>query len=580
MNIKRLSPQLANQIAAGEVVERPASMVKELVENSLDAQATRILIDIERGGIKRISVHDNGQGIAENDLPLALERHATSKISTLQDLDNIDSFGFRGEALASMASVSRLTISSCPPQQATAYQMTLDAGANDYVMKPCAHPHGTTIEIVDLFYNTPARRRFLKSERTEFMHIDDWVCRIALANPTVYIELKHQGKVVRRFNALLSHPDSLERLAHVFGSTLTKQAVAINCKHHQMSLSGHLFFHDAKHPLMTYFYVNHRVIRDKVVMHAIRQTLQQSWPDMSMSYCLNLVMDPINFDINVHPAKHEVRFHQSRTVHDFMVQALTDAITQVLPQVASDSQIEIELSKSAPPPPLQTPSQSARFAQATSSSMQAATEPKVYRETTLRPPDDMYTKLNESFPGKLPSEVIPPILDNQYFVDITPTEIRLLSIAQLTKQIVMQRMMSTVDTPLTSRPLLIPVTIDITDEEIDLIQTAQARLMQLGFNWKIKGHRCLLLEVAAEFTSFPLADWFMKLVHICVQETSFEAWAGVLTTQMMTEKSPVPTKVWYDLQQLSSQEQARLRRACSTNVPWRSFMVEQESCDE
>lgn len=578
MKIKRLSSQLANQIAAGEVVERPASMVKELVENSIDAQATRITIEIERGGIKRLCVRDNGLGIAEHDLPLALERHATSKISHLQDLERIQSFGFRGEALASMASVSRLTLSSCPPQQTIAYQMTWSTTAESYVMKPCAHAAGTTIEIVDLFYNTPARRRFLKSERTEFMHIDDWVCRIALANPTIDIELKHQDKVVRRFHALQPSQDSMERLTQVFGTHFVKQAVAIDCQHHQMTLSGHLFFHDAKHPLITYFYVNHRVIRDKVVMHAIRQTLQQLWPDMSMSYCLNLVMDPINFDINVHPAKHEVRFHQSRMVHDFMVQALSEAIGQVLTQDAPSSN-EMELSVQSK----QQPASSASIApQSTPISMGRSKQPKVYRETTLDSQGNTYAKLMESLPKQVVSDVMLPILDNKYFVEISASEIGLISIEQLARKIWLRKITSIADAPLASRPLLIPVTIAVTAEETADIQRAEAWLLQLGFKWKIKGNRCLLLEVAPEFASFPLADWLMQLVHACEPEWSWEALISWLTAQMVIEKSPAPAKVWYHLLELSSEERAHLKQACTTNVPWRAIMLEQEKerCDE
>ncbi|UMO87025.1 DNA mismatch repair endonuclease MutL [Pectobacterium sp. PL64] len=331
MPIQVLPPQLANQIAAGEVVERPASVVKELVENSLDAGATRIDIDIERGGAKLIRIRDNGSGIGKDELTLALARHATSKIATLDDLEAIVSMGFRGEALASISSVSRLTLTSRTAEQSEAWQAYAEGRDMAVTVKPAAHPVGTTLEVLDLFYNTPARRKFMRTEKTEFTHIDEVVRRIALARFDVAITLHHNGKLMRQYRAAPDKSQYERRLGSICGATFLQHALAVSWQHGDLTIHGWVADPvGAKQlPDMQYCYVNQRMMRDRLINHAIRQAYQDQLSDEQQpAYVLYLEIDPHQVDVNVHPAKHEVRFHQARLVHDFIYQAVMSVLQQ------------------------------------------------------------------------------------------------------------------------------------------------------------------------------------------------------------------------------------------------------------
>lgn len=331
MPIQILPPQLANQIAAGEVVERPASVVKELVENSLDAGASRIDIDIERGGAKLIRIRDNGCGIGKDDLALALARHATSKISSLEDLEAILSMGFRGEALASISSVSRLILTSRTAEQNEAWQAYAEGRDMAVTIKPAAHPVGSTLEVLDLFYNTPARRKFMRTEKTEFGHIDEVVRRIALARFDVAINLSHNGKLMRQYRAAPDPSQHERRLASICGPTFLQHALAISWQHGDLTIRGWVADPAASRTLseMQYCYVNNRMMRDRLINHAIRQAYQDLLKDdQQPAYVLYLDIDPHQVDVNVHPAKHEVRFHQARLVHDFIYQAVTTVLQQ------------------------------------------------------------------------------------------------------------------------------------------------------------------------------------------------------------------------------------------------------------
>ncbi|EDL9344306.1 hypothetical protein CTK49_07265 [Salmonella enterica subsp. enterica serovar Typhimurium] len=314
MPIQVLPPQLANQIAAGEVVERPASVVKELVENSLDAGATRVDIDIERGGAKLIRIRDNGCGIKKEELALALARHATSKIASLDDLEAIISLGFRGEALASISSVSRLTLTSRTAEQAEAWQAYAEGRDMDVTVKPAAHPVGTTLEVLDLFYNTPARRKFMRTEKTEFNHIDEIIRRIALARFDVTLNLSHNGKLVRQYRAVAKDGQKERRLGAICGTPFLEQALAIEWQHGDLTLRG--WVADPNHTTtalteIQYCYVNGRMMRDRLINHAIRQACEDKLgADQQPAFVLYLEIDPHQVDVNVHPAKHEVRFHQ------------------------------------------------------------------------------------------------------------------------------------------------------------------------------------------------------------------------------------------------------------------------------
>ena len=324
--IRPLEALLANQIAAGEVVERPASVVKELLENSLDAGATHIEVDVEQGGVALIRVHDDGCGIAAADMPLALARHATSKVYSQDELMRVVSLGFRGEALASIASVSRLTLSSRSADDA--HGSRIDAAG---VRAPCAHPRGSTVEVRDLFYNTPARRKFLRAERTEFEHLAEVVRRVALSRFDVALTLRHNGRQVLAVRPAQDDAQREQRLATICGRPFVQQAVAVEFVLPGLHLRGWLLRPEAARAQadLQYFYINGRVIRDRVVTHAVRQAYGDALlPGRHPAYVLYLDMDPAQVDVNVHPTKHEVRFRETRQVHDFLYRALRAAVDE------------------------------------------------------------------------------------------------------------------------------------------------------------------------------------------------------------------------------------------------------------
>jgi DNA mismatch repair protein MutL len=337
-----LSPQLANQIAAGEVVERPASVVKELLENSVDAGATVVLIEIEQGGQKRILIRDNGAGIAKEELALALSRHATSKISNIDDLEHITSMGFRGEALASISSVSRLNLTSKPSAQAQAWQACAEGKQMQVELTPVAHPDGTSIEVLDLFFNTPARRKFLRSGKTEFQHIENIVKRIALTRPDVQFELKHNQKLCCRYPRV---KDIAKRIEQVCGKNMLLNCTPIDYSFDGMVLSGYCskLGHGVATRDSQYTFVNGRMVKDKLLAHALRQVYEDTLPPQTFaSYVLYLQVSPQQIDVNVHPSKHEVRFHQSRQVHDLVFKAVNDAISYSADNAATSSKNVLE----------------------------------------------------------------------------------------------------------------------------------------------------------------------------------------------------------------------------------------------
>ncbi len=342
MPIQILPARLANQIAAGEVVERPASVVKELVENSLDAGATRIEVDIEKGGAKLIRIRDNGCGIGKDELTLALSRHATSKVSTLEDLEQILSLGFRGEALASISSVSRLTLTSRPAGQGEAWQAMAEGRDMEVKLQPASHPEGTTLEVSDLFFNTPARRKFMRTEKTEFGHIDEVIRRIGLSRFDVDLVLRHNGKQVRQYRAGRLPSQQDKRLAAVCGPAFMNSALKLDSEHHGLRLWGWLAPPEAARaqPDVQYTYVNGRMMRDKLLNHAVRQAYGDRLPaEGHGAFVLYLELDAREVDVNVHPAKHEVRFHQSRLVHDFICQVLLQVLEQQpLPDTGTDEE--------------------------------------------------------------------------------------------------------------------------------------------------------------------------------------------------------------------------------------------------
>jgi len=334
--INLLSQRLANQIAAGEVVERPASVAKELLENSLDAGANRIEIDLEQGGVKLLRIKDNGSGIVKDDLALALSRHATSKIANLEDLESIGSLGFRGEALASISSVSRLAMSSKSPADTEDNGWKVETEGQDMEAKlvPVAHPQGTTVEVRDLFFNTPARKKFLKTEKTEFSRIDEVVKRIALSRFDVQFSLQHNQRSIHKLLPANSEQEQQRRVALVCGPSFVENSVHIDVERAGLRLWGWVSLptFSRSQADLQYFYVNGRIIRDKLVTHAVKQAYRDVlFHGRHPAYVLYLELDPALVDVNVHPTKHEVRFRDSRLVHDFLFSSLHKALADVTP---------------------------------------------------------------------------------------------------------------------------------------------------------------------------------------------------------------------------------------------------------
>ena len=312
--IARLPPEVASQLAAGEVVERPASAVKELVENSLDAGARTVAVDLEAGGVRRIRVTDDGGGIRRPDLALALERHATSKIASVEDLFRVASLGFRGEALASIAAVSRLVLTSRAAGEDSGWQVRGEGGDPE----PARHPTGTTVDVQDLFYNVPARRRFLRAERTELQHVSDIVRRLALARPDVAFRLVHGGRTAFRARS------EEGRLDEVIGRGFAASAASVGAAADGLHLRGWIGTGSAPRQ---YFFLNGRGVRDRALGHAVRVALDGRFPaGRDAVSVLFLTMDPALVDVNVHPGKHEVRFREPRAVHDFLVTGIRRAL--------------------------------------------------------------------------------------------------------------------------------------------------------------------------------------------------------------------------------------------------------------
>ncbi len=320
--IHLMSPLLANQIAAGEVVERPASVIKELLENCLDAGATQVFIDLERSGIDGIRIRDNGTGIVKDDLGLALSRHASSKVLAATDLQAINSLGFRGEALASIAAVAKVHLTSKTAESEHAWCIKYDPAHDDTHIEPASHPQGTTVEVNHLFFNVPARRKFLRSDRTELEHIETVVKQIALSRHDIQIVLKHRQSTLLNSRQALSVEQTRQRIGSICGQSFIEHALEINFFDQAMCLKGWLGLAEAARSQSDgqYFYVNGRIVRDKVLNHAVKMAYQGIIPEGRYPcYVLYLELPAEAVDVNVHPTKHEVRFYESRQVHDFIV---------------------------------------------------------------------------------------------------------------------------------------------------------------------------------------------------------------------------------------------------------------------
>ncbi|MDR0380124.1 MAG: DNA mismatch repair endonuclease MutL, partial [Candidatus Accumulibacter sp.] len=397
--IQLLPDVLINQIAAGEVVERPSSVLKELLENALDAGSRAIRIQIEAGGVKLIRVSDDGCGIAREELPLALTRHATSKIASLSDLERLSTLGFRGEALASVASVARLTLTSRQTGAAHAWRLAGETGATP---EPAALSAGTVVEMRDLYYNTPARRKFLKSETTEFAHCAEAVRRVALAKPDVAFTLEHNGRVTLH----LARSDAAGRAGAILGEDFLNESRAVDAASGPLRLSGLCAAPAHARPRndLQYCYVNGRVVRDKLLAHALREAYQDMLHgSRHPAYCLFLEVDPTMVDVNVHPAKTEVRFRDGRAVHQFVFYAVQKAVSSPLATLAPASHDLRPVRQNPPPPEADAPSNPQ-----SSSNAQPSTLPR--QQTSLRIAEPYYAFTRAAFtpPVSSPSSMPPP----------------------------------------------------------------------------------------------------------------------------------------------------------------------------
>lgn len=333
--IQILAPRLANQIAAGEVVERPASVVKELVENSIDAGSRRIEIELEGGGTRLIRIRDDGSGITEADLPLALSRHATSKIGSLEDLEGVTSLGFRGEALASISSVSRLELTSNTTEEPReGWRVVVEGRQMEPRVTPAPHPRGSSVVVRDLFFNTPARRKFLRTEKTEFSHIEEAFRRLALSRYDIGWTLRHNQKTLHQLRPASDASSKERRIGALLGSKFLDNALHLDIEASGLRLWGWVGLptHSRAQADQQYFFVNRRVVRDRLVAHAIRQAYRDVlFHGRHPVFVLYLELDPAVVDVNVHPTKHEVRFRDGRLVHDFLFSSLHRALAQVRP---------------------------------------------------------------------------------------------------------------------------------------------------------------------------------------------------------------------------------------------------------
>ena len=332
--IRHLPAQLVNQIAAGEIVERPASVLKELIENSLDAAAQQVVVELEHGGLRRISVRDDGHGIRQDYLPLAMGRHATSKIYNQMDLVNVMTMGFRGEALPSMGSVSRMSITSCAAGAGHAWKLVCEGGGELSEPEPAAHPRGTSIEICDLFYNTPARRKFLKTEKTEYKHLERRFLEQALARPDVAFRLFHNGKAVYSMDVAAEDAERNKRIADVLGREFIENSLYIDQQVGDLRIHGwfSLPTYSRSQRDQQFFYVNTRYVRDKLLMHAVTQAYRDVLHHQRQpAFVLFLDLPPNQVDVNVHPGKHEVRFREDRQIHGFISQSLKKMLTNTSP---------------------------------------------------------------------------------------------------------------------------------------------------------------------------------------------------------------------------------------------------------
>lgn len=489
MRIHQLPTIIANQIAAGEVIERPASVVKELLENSLDAKASNIFIELGYAGINQIKISDDGVGIFAEDLPLAISAHATSKISKLNDLYNITSMGFRGEALASIASIARLTISSRPKLQKHAMQITVNA--EEINLTPCARSFGTTIDVQDLFFNAPVRKKFLKTERSELQAIEEIVKRFALSAPQIALSLQHNGKQILKLPAALCTDSRQLRIKKILGARFIEDAIVLDVSSSKMSLRGliarHTYQLSSRDKQL--IYVNNRMVKDKLLQHAIVQAYQDIiHPGRFPACLLYLDMPASEMDINVHPTKHEIRFQDPRMVHDFLV-------SSIISKLASDN-----------------PTSSSILKDDSAITTQQFYNPKTYPHASK----DYHSRANYL-------DSAPHILNDSFAVIYKNNQPYLFNLAKAYHSY-SRDMISNQEFPLESRPLLVPVSYEISKAKYALLEKLAPITLKYGISFDFISESCIIIRTIPK--ALPLLEiklLFDKIIDNSPQKLDLES---------------------------------------------------------
>lgn len=539
MPIQQLPIELANQIAAGEVVERPSSVVKELVENALDAGADELVLDIEKGGSKRIRIRDNGGGIVRDELTLALSRHATSKIQSLEDLERIGSLGFRGEALASISSVSRLRLTSKPAEQSEAWQAWTEGRDMQVNVEPAAHPNGTTVDIQDLFFNTPARRKFLRTEKTEFSHIDEVIKRIALSRFDVAFQLTHNGKTLRRYPKAESQKQQLQRVAKICGGQFAEQAYQLQSPEGDYKLKGWMVApeHCRYQGDVQHFFVNGRMMRDKLLAHAVRQAYEKYLPaDRVPTYILYFELPAEQVDVNVHPAKHEVRFHYQRQVHDFIltqVERVLRSLTEMPTSSVSEDESAVFRDESY---------ESVRSHQYQPADTSAMRETSRYSVAPRRAMGSLLPNAVKSGVGNASSQAVSPSfvassasphktsssaeswrllsLFNGYQALIkNANALAWLNIQQIHSVCAETRLSKQVEGGLSGQPLLVPVTVSEKEFKTPVSQWPEQQLNQLGVMYYRQNDMVVIEQMPEMLRKGNVALLFKQLVELVLENS-------------------------------------------------------------
>ncbi len=505
MRIHSLPTQLVNQIAAGEVVERPSSVVKELVENCFDAGASHVSIEIEQGGARLIKIRDDGCGIVKEDLPLALSRHATSKIASLQDLEQVSSMGFRGEALPSISSVSRLTLISRTADANCAWKIVADGTEQGFDPQPDPHPPGTTVDVRDLFYNTPARRKFLKTEKTEFTHIETLIQRMALSRFEMGFTLLHNHKEILNLKPALTESERENRIAGICGSAFIENSVKIDFAASGLQLAGWVGLptFSRSQQDMQFFYVNGRLVKDKLVSHAVKQAYQDVlFHGRHPVFVLYLTLDPTLVDVNAHPAKLEVRFREGRLVHDFLFSALHRSLANLRPEIghglAGITPRDERLAQPSPPEPASPPRVESSPSYGSRPPPQQTSLP-LQVEEAVQAYASLYPKAE---PAMLPTQPdIKPLgqaiahLHSIYILSETPAGIILVDAHAAHERVTYERLKQQYQKgAVPSQPLLLPIKIKVSTAEADLAEEEIGFFNTLGFEINRSGPETIVLR--------------------------------------------------------------------------------------